>query len=199
MPSHKIHIKIVQDLNKVLKLDNDSIMLGSVLPDLTITKDHGLSHFQYIDEYPYNLANADEFIKKYPNMKDDISIGYIIHLLTDRFYNDWYYKNYRLKGINTTKEVKHNLFDSYDKYILKHFKLDKFRDFNVIEKIPEYKDLKFDSNYLKEYIDKFNYEVDTTYIDDNYSIDKIDILQKLYDDCLEYIFNWLKSNDDLSF
>jgi hypothetical protein len=83
MPSHKIHIKIVQDLNKVLKLDNDSIMLGSVLPDLTITKDHGLSHFQYID--------------------------------------------------------------------------------------------------------------------DNYSIDKIDILQKLYDDCLEYIFNWLKSNDDLSF
>ena len=38
-------------------------MLGSVLPDLTITKDHGLSHFQYKDEYPYNLANADEFIK----------------------------------------------------------------------------------------------------------------------------------------
>ena len=99
MPSHKIHIKIAQDLNKELKLNNDLIMLGSVLPDLTITKDHGLSHFQYIDEYPYNLANADEFIKKYPNMKDDVSIGYIIHLLTDRFYNDWYYKNYKLKII----------------------------------------------------------------------------------------------------
>lgn len=190
MPSHKIHIKIAQDLNKVLKLDNDSIMLGSVLPDLTVTKDHGLSHFQYIDEYPYNLANADEFIKKYPNMKDDVSIGYIIHLLTDRFYNDWYYRNYRLKGIKTTKEFKHNLFDSYDKYILKHFKLDKFSNFSIIEKIPEYKDLKFDINYLKEYINKFNYEIDTNYIDENYSIDKIDILQKLYDNCLEYIFNW---------
>lgn len=199
MPSHKIHIKIAQDLNKKLKLNNDLIMLGSVLPDLTITKDHGLSHFQYIDEYPYNLANADEFIKKYPNMKDDVSIGYIIHLLTDRFYNEWYYKNYRLKGINTTKEFKHNLFDSYDKYILTHFKLDKFRDFSIIEKMPEYKDLKFDINYLKEYINKFNYEIDTNSIDENYSIDKIDILQKLYDDCLEYIFNWLKNNDDLSF
>ena len=199
MPSHKIHIKIAQDLNKELKLNNDLIMLGSVLPDLTITKDHGLSHFQYIDEYPYNLANADEFIKKYPNMKDDVSIGYIIHLLADRFYNDWYYKNYRLKGINTTKEFKHNLFDSYDKYILKHFKLDKFKDFSIIEKIPKYKDLKFDINYLKEYINKFNYEIDTNYIDEDYSIDKIDILKKLYDDCLEYIFNWLKNNDDLSF
>ena len=73
--------------------------------------------------------------------------------------------------------------------ILKHFKLDKFRDFNIIEKMPEYKDLKFDSNYLKEYINRFNYAIDTNYIDDNYSIDKIDILQKLYDNCLEYIFN----------
>lgn len=172
-------------------------MICSVLPDLTITKDRWLSHFQYKDEYPYNLVNADEFIKKYLNMKDDVSIGYIIHLLTDRFYNDWYYKSYKLKRINTTKEFKHNLFDSYDKYILKHFKLDKFRDFNIIEKIPEYKDLKFDSNYLKEYINRFNYEIDINYIDDNYSIDKIDILQKLYDDCLEYIFNWLKSNDNL--
>ena len=51
-----------------------------------------------------------EFVKKYPNLKDDISIGYIIHLLTDRFYNDWYYKNYLLRGINTTKKLKHNLF-----------------------------------------------------------------------------------------
>ncbi len=197
MPSHKIHIKIAQDVNKKLKIDNDSIMLGSVLPDLTITKDHGLSHFQYKDEYPYNLASAEEFIKKYPTMKDDISIGYIIHLLTDRFYNDWYYKNYKLKGINTTKEFKHNLFDSYDKYILKHFNLDKFSDCSVVEKIPKYKDLNFDIDYLKEYINTFNNEVAENYIDENYTIDKIDILQKLYDDCLEYIFNWLKNNDDL--
>ena len=49
-------------------------------------------------------------------MKDNVSIGYIIHLLTDRFYDDWYYKSYKLKRINTTKEFKHNLFDFYDKH-----------------------------------------------------------------------------------
>lgn len=49
MPSHKIHLSIAQEINKKLKLDNDSIMLGSVLPDLTIEHDHGLSHFQFED------------------------------------------------------------------------------------------------------------------------------------------------------
>lgn len=191
MPSHKIHIKIAQDINKKLKLDNDSIMLGSVLPDLTIIKDHGLSHFQYINEYPYNLANADKFIKKYPNMKDDISIGYIIHLLTDRFYNDWYYKNYKLKGINTTKEFKHNLFQSYDTYILNHFKLEKFNNLDVINKIPNYPDLEFNKDYLKEYIIKFNEEMGNNVIDCNYKIADFETLDKLYNDCLSYITNIL--------
>lgn len=192
MPSHKIHIKIAQDINKTLKLDNDSIMLGSVLPDLTIKKDRGLSHFQYKDEYPYNLANAEEFIKKYPNMKDDISVGYIIHLLTDRFYNDWYYNNYKLKGINVNKEYKHKLFDSYDQYILRHFKLDKFRNIKIIDKIPNYKDLKFDKKYLEEYIIEFNNEIDTIELDNKYVIDNIEILDNLYKECLKYILSILK-------
>lgn len=192
MPSHKIHIKIAQDVNKVLNRDNDSIILGSVLPDLTLTKNHGLSHFQYVDEYPYNLANADEFIKKYPNMKDDISIGYITHLLTDRFYNDWYYKNYKLKGINTTKEFKHNLFASYDNYILKHFKLDGFKDMRFIEQIPPYKDLVFDIDYLKDYILKYNEEVSNSSLDTNYRIDNFDVLDKLYNACKKYVLEELE-------
>lgn len=192
MPSHKIHIKIAQDINEKLKLDNDSIMLGSVLPDLTTTKNHGLSHFQYKDEYPYNLANADEFIKKYPNMNDDISIGYIIHLLTDRFYNDWYYRNFKLKGINKTKEFKHSLFESYDNYILKHFKLNKFNDIEIINKIPNYQDLEFDEKYLTDYIDKFNNEIDNSEIDNNYTINNLDSLNKLYNDCLLFILNFLE-------
>lgn len=40
MPSHKIHMYIAKKVNEKLKLDLDSIMLGSVLPDLTINKNH---------------------------------------------------------------------------------------------------------------------------------------------------------------
>src|SRR5574344_104710 len=195
MPSHKVHIKIAQDINKKLKLDNDSIMLGSVLPDLTTTKNHGLSHFQYKDEYPYNLANADEFIKKYPNMNDDVSIGYIIHLLTDRFYYDWYYRNFKLTGTNKTKEFKHSLFESYDNYILKHYKLDKFNNTEVINKIPNYQDLEVDRKYLVDYIDRFNNEIDNSKIDNNYTIDNLNLLNQLYNDCLSFILNFLEERN----
>ena len=165
-------------------------MLGSVLPDLTTTKNHGLSHFQYKVEYPYNLANADEFIKKYPNMSDAVSVGYIIHLLIDRFYNDWYYKKYKLKGINKIKEFKHNLFQSYENYILKHFILEKFNNIKVINKILNYQDLEFDKKYLIDYIANFNDEIDNSKIDNNYIIDNLDLLSQLYNDCLSFILNF---------
>lgn len=57
-------------------------------------------------------------------MLDDISTGYIIHLLTDRYYNDFYdfkdNKPYKLKEecsyIDNIKKFKHDLFESYDIY-----------------------------------------------------------------------------------
>lgn len=186
MPSHKIHLSIAKEINKKLKLNDDAILLGSVLPDLTIEHDHGLSHFQCEDEYPKNLANADEFIKKYPNMKDDISIGYIIHLLTDRFYNDVYYHT-DIDGIEHNKYFKHSLFDSYDNYLLKQGKVSKINNKQIINNIPNYRDITFDMNYLNEYIDKLNNDIDNTKIKKNYSIEYQDFLDKLYNDCLNYI------------
>ena len=186
MPSHKIHLSIAKEINKKLKLNDDAILLGSVLPDLTIEHDHRLSHFQCGDEYPKNLANADEFIKKYPNMKDDISIGYIIHLLTDRFYNDVYYHT-DIDGIEHNKYFKHSLFDSYDNYLLKQGNVSKINSKQIINNIPNYRDITFDMNYLNEYIDKLNNDIDNTKIKKNYSIEYQDFLDKLYNDCLNYI------------
>lgn len=184
MPSHKIHIKLAQDINKTLKLDNDSIMLGSVLPDLTIDKNHGLSHFQYKDEYPYNLASADEFIKKYPNMKDPISIGYIIHLLTDRFYNDYLYKNFRLKGVTVNKEFKNKIYSPFEDYLLNNRYVDKFNSYDVINKIPYYSDINFDKDYLKQYITDFNNDIDKETI---FNGQNINLASTIYSCCLEYI------------
>ena len=186
MPSHKIHLSIAKEINKKLKLDNDAIMLGSILPDLTIEHDHGLSHFQFEDVYPKNLANADEFIKKYPTMKDDISIGYIIHLLTDKYYNDVYYHT-DIDGIEHNKYFKHDLFDSYDNYLLKHGIVDKINNKQIINKIPNYEDISFDNNYLSEYIDKLNKEIDCTNIENDYTIDYQVFLDDLYNGCVKYV------------
>lgn len=188
MPSHKIHLSIAQEINKKLKLDNDSIMLGSVLPDLTIEYDHGLSHFQLEDVYPKNLANADEFIKKYPNMKDDISVGYIIHLLTDKYYNDVYYHT-DVEGIEHNKYFKHNLFDSYDIYLLKHGYICKIENKEIINNIPDYREISFNKNYLNEYISKLNSDIDNTMIDVQYKVEYQEFLDELYNGCIIYILD----------
>ena len=188
MPSHKIHLSIAQEVNKELKLNNDSIMLGSVLPDLTIERNHGLSHFQFEDIYPKNLANADEFIKKYPDMKDDISIGYIIYLLTDKYYNDTYYHT-NIVGIEHNKNFKHNLFDSYDMYLLRHKKVNKFEKIDIINEIPLYKDISFDIEYLKAYINNTNNQIDSITYDENFKIDYQIFLNDLYAGCIKYILN----------
>lgn len=188
MPSHKIHLSIAQEVNKELKLNNDSIMLGSVLPDLTIEHDHGLSHFQFEDIDPKNLANADEFIKKYPDMKDDISIGYIIHLLTDKYYNDIYCHT-NIDGIEHNKNFKHNLFDSYDMYLLKHKKVDKFEKINIVNEIPLYKNISFDTEYLNAYINNTNNQIDNITYGENFKIDYQIFLNDLYAGCIKYILN----------
>ena len=176
MPSHKIHIAIAQQVNKRLKLNNDEISLGSVLPDLVNVENHGISHFQYIDKYPQNLANPDEFIKLYKEyINNTISIGYLIHLLTDRFYNEKYYRKFYLFDNNVPtklflnnkiitdkkigKEMKNHDFEEYDKYLISHNMIIPFKDKKVISKIPKYKNIRFDEKFLSEYIDKNNEEL----------------------------------------
>lgn len=188
MPSHKIHLGIAQEVNKKLKLDSDAIKLGSVLPDLTIKHNHGLSHFQYEDVYPKNLANADEFAKVNPSKNDDISIGYIIHLLTDRYYNDYYY-NTKLNWIKHDKEFKHKLFESYDKYLLNQGVIKKINNTKIISNIPDYNNISFDKEYLKNYIDSLNYEIENTKINKNYKVEHQEFLDSLYNECIKYVLN----------
>ena len=118
-----------------------------------------------------------------------------IHLLTDSFYNDWFYKNYVLKEINVLKGYKHNLFESYDKYIMKHFKLNKFNSIDVIKKIPQYEDIVFNYEDLEKYINDYNNEIEQNCIDLEYSIEQQDILEELYSECIKYIESWLKDNN----
>ena len=54
----------MNEVNKTLKLDNDMVMLGSVLPDLTIDKGHRVSHFKNGEEGIEGTANPYKFLLK---------------------------------------------------------------------------------------------------------------------------------------
>ena len=216
MPSHKIHIAITQQVNKILKLNNDEISLGSVLPDLVNVENHGISHFQYVDKYPQNLANPDEFIKLYKeHINNTISIGYLIHLLTDRFYNEQYYKKFYLFDNNVPtelffnnkviidkkigKKMKNHDFKEYDKYLINHNMIIPFKDKKVIFKIPKYKNIPFDENYLSQYIDENNEELKKDKANYEFLYWSKEELDTIFNECIQYTINYIKNNIDKEF
>lgn len=83
MASTIIHMAVVHEINKVLKRDNNLILLGGIAPDLgKIANGSKIeAHFQDADD---NIPNIDRFLNKYKNkMNDDFVMGYFIHLYTD--------------------------------------------------------------------------------------------------------------------
>ena len=206
MPSHKIHIAIAQEINKELNLDNDEISLGSILPDLAQTLHHGISHFQYKRVYPYNLANPDEFMFLYGNHVDAITIGYLIHLLTDRFYNQKYFEKIYIfengKPVrlvvdmddNTRRCIKHHDFHEYDKYIVDTKRIIPFKSIDVVDKVKNYREIIFDKDKLRKYVLNCNEELKKEYLTYDFLYWTKEELDNIYNECIEYIINYFSKN-----
>lgn len=211
MPSHKIHLAIAKEINKDLKMDLDLVMIGSVLPDLSNT-DHLTSHYQVIGTYDSELPNPDKFLNEYKdNMNNPIMIGYLIHLLTDRFYNDYYFKNHcvlnekgipiaaKLKNGKLVKEVKvpkQADFLKYDKWLLKNRKVEKFKSDECVGKVINLSVTQFDNDKLKKYILNSNHDKPKNLKTNLFykSISKKE-LDRVYINCIDYIKKYLNIND----
>ena len=179
MPTHKMHMAIANRVNRELKLDNDLIMIGSVLPDLTIDKMHRISHFKNGEEGIEGTANPYKFLMKYKSYLDNpVMMGYLIHLLTDRFFNSYVFQNYyiydedtNLIGIKFHDEKamlpiekiryeKHRDFFVYDKYLLENGLVNRFESFSCIDSIFDIDDAKFNKELIKTYILNANKDID---------------------------------------
>lgn len=214
MPSHKIHIKIAQDLNKKLNLDKNLFMIGSVLPDLYEDKsNHSLSHFKTMPKN-HQFYDKEMFLNKY-DINDPVMCGYLVHLLTDEFYNSYVKNNYfviengRLAGIkkidgeiyydepNVISYLKQVEFDKYDKYLMLNREFYLFDDFNIINKIPIIDECDYSKDYIYEYMKNFNNEINKYRLKESIKI-KYEILTKeeldrLYSDCICYISNYINN------
>lgn len=101
MASAMIHICVAKKVNEILRMDSTLLSLGAIAPDLS--KQVGelkiASHFlddNKEDSYP----NIDRFLKKYRSeLNKPYEMGYLIHLLTDKYwFRDYVYeyiKNYK--------------------------------------------------------------------------------------------------------
>lgn len=223
MPTHKMHMAIANSVNKYLNLDNDKVMIGSVLPDLTIDKRHRESHFKNGEEGLSGTANPYKFLLKYKkDLKDPIMVGYLIHLLTDRFFNSYVFQNFYIYDDNThligikfndDEEVhlpiekiryeKHRDFYVYDKYLLEQGRVDAFKDFDFIESIYDIEDAKFDKTLIKTYVENANLDIIqagsgeffSKLNSNDYRVMTLDDLNKQFDLCVKQILKFLSAID----
>lgn len=219
MPTHKIHLAIAKKVSDKLNVDLDSLMLGSVLPDICKERNHQISHFQHGENDLEGLANPDKFINKYKDKLDNpVILGYLVHILTDRFYNEYIFKNFYiydendngigiyLKGkkklINgdTRKHLKHRELNIYDKWLMNHGYVSKFSDNDCVKKVINIDEATFDIDKLNKYILSSNNDIDKINIFKkicfyNYKITNQKELDKIFNNCIEYIIKYINEKN----
>lgn len=84
MASSIIHMAVAKEINKVLKRNNDKILIGAIAPDISKNIGESKVNSHFLDNIDNNIPNIDCFLKKYKEkLYDDFVMGYFIHLYTD--------------------------------------------------------------------------------------------------------------------
>lgn len=81
MPSIAAHMVCAKLVAEELKINDVEFIKGNLLPDITSKEN---SHNKIIGKY-YLIPDIDYFVNTL-NLKDNLSLGYLSHLLLDKFY-----------------------------------------------------------------------------------------------------------------
>lgn len=210
MPAWNIHLALAHKL----KPNNDDFALGNILPDVLdgylITPSHitdkNQSHFRLNKQISPKL-----FIKTFKSKLDNpLILGYLTHLLTDNFYNEYTAKNHFITENNKTIILlsnKKTINKDTNTLIMKQQELNKYGQKLADKKLlgnpiqitnNTFKYLKIlPFNYTNEDIHKTikainniiqNKEPKSTC---NYQLFTEKELDELYDKCYEYLKNYL--------
>ena len=91
MASSVIHMAVANEINKVIKRNNDKLLIGTIAPDLSTHLGENKIKSHFLDDANTNLPNIDKFLAKYKDkMNDDFVIGYFIHLFTDYLWFEYF-------------------------------------------------------------------------------------------------------------
>jgi hypothetical protein len=164
MASAIIHICVAKEVNKSLKMDEDELLLGSIAPDISkqIGQTKEISHF--LD--PSNeddIPNIERFLAKYKNdLSSPFTMGYFIHLLTDKYwfrdyiyqYVERYTKSKHKKRLTITA-LRDLMYNDYT-----NINLDLIDTYNITLDLF-YKDFKVPTTKIKEIpVDKLDILID---------------------------------------
>ena len=154
MPGFTIHIAIGKEYIRKHKgkvQDELKFIKGIIAPDLNeekneIAKNKSITHYGNWGKYKVT-TNIDEFLKdEKVNIKDDYWKGYLIHLLTDHYFYNKYFKQEYM-------DMKNNKGKFYYDYDCLNFNLIKKYDIQILDNIKKYMIINQNDDkpkYLKE-------------------------------------------------
>lgn len=162
MASAIIHICVAKEINKILKMDEKELYLGTISPDISkqIGESKNKSHF--LNNKENDVPDIYTFLNKYKDtLNKPFNMGYFIHLYTDKiwfaeFMKNKYYNNCiklidgSIVNISEAEKINiiYNDYTNLNVYLLDEYNLDlslfyeemKIPDTNIdeipIDKLP---------------------------------------------------------------
>jgi hypothetical protein len=131
MPNISAHMAIAKRACEKINIDKENFYKGNLLPDLY--DDKVKSHFK-IQGTKFMIPNIDEALKKL-DCKDSLYLGYISHLLLDKYYYEEYLPKYDLSLYEDN--ILYKDYDVINKDIINHFKIDKEYLKNILKDFPD--------------------------------------------------------------
>lgn len=154
MPGFIIHIAVAKEyINKnSLKIKNiNEFIKGIIAPDLNenmtdISNNKNISHYGKWGKNETQI-NISSFLQDTRvDIKQDFWIGYLIHLLTDYYFYNKYFKK-ETGDIAKNKDTFYHDYDCLNQVLIKKYKIEVD---NLIDTIKKYvKEIKAEPKYLK--------------------------------------------------
>lgn len=226
MTSWKIHLKVANNLKEKLNIyeEKDKFMIGNILPDMYVghvikklskKEEYEVTHYRtkaVINSGKFFLPDYDMFKNIHiENLSDPLILGYLVHLMTDYFFNKYTFTNSciidskgEVCGIKTKKDeilncnrktmtkIKQEDFAAYAEMIsLEKCNFSYTSDiFDSLEKLQTFKVEKEDMlkvlNYLNALTHTQNENISKPLI--LFSKDKLD---NMIEECSEFILSYL--------
>ena len=128
MPSIVIHLEVGYLLSKKININSYNYYLGIIAPDSPNLYGFGkkeerwMAHLRRKDLNEWKEVLRNFYLEEKDKYNKEFLIGYIIHILTDIIYDDYFYKKIKNKIINDgiLEEDSHNIMrEDMDKYSFK--------------------------------------------------------------------------------
>ena len=210
MASTIMHMAVADQLYKKIKdkinINYYEYMLGSISPDISAIINEPKLKSHFLDSNN-GIPNIEKFLKKYKkNLSNSFTLGYFIHLYTDKlFYKDYYplfiedkFFTSIIKCLDGTtikvrpedkRKMLYNDYTNLNKQLIEEYNLNLEILYNEFI-IPDTTITEIPIHKLNLLIDNAGIIIQNISIEKEYIID-ITSIKSFIDDCIEEIYSYL--------